>query len=73
MAVSVSLLGSLGQKYLPLTRRCPAIGVPQLWHRGFFLAGGGVSNIVVVVVCGVIVASQSEGEVWRDVEFCPAG
>lgn len=60
MVVSVLLLlvsSSFGHIYLPFTRRCPAIRVPQLWHWGLFLEEGGVPDIVVVVDC---VAENSE-------------
>ena len=66
VVVSVSLLlVSSGHTHLPLTRRCPAIGVPQLRHRGFFLVGGGVPDIAVVVVCGT-----DNDESVIDVERC---
>ena len=74
VAVSVGLSPALsGHTHLPLTRRCPAIGVPQLRHRGFFLGGGGVPDIVVVVVCVLRVASQCEREVWRSVQQAEKG
>ena len=48
---SLTSWSSSGHMYLPLTRRCPAIGFPQLRHWGLFLAEGDVSIVVVVVCC----------------------
>ena len=41
-------VSSSGHTYLPLTRRCPAIRIPQLRHRGFFLVEGDVPAIAMI-------------------------